>query len=75
MANRSANENSPTIRTLDELAPLADYSLMDTLNRDPYANEERLLTTRWRLRGSGDTVSTYSGANARSFIHKRPQLH
>ena len=40
MANRSANENSPTIRTLDELAPLADYSLMDTLNRDPDANED-----------------------------------
>ena len=40
MANHSANENSPTIRTLDDLAPLADYSLMDTLNRDPDANED-----------------------------------
>ena len=35
---------------------------------------EGLLTTRWLLRGSGDTVSTYSGANARSFIHTRLPL-
>ena len=35
MSNRLANENSPTVATLDDLAPLADYSLMDTLNCDP----------------------------------------
>ena len=30
----------PTISTLDDLAKLADYSLMDTLNCDPHATED-----------------------------------
>jgi len=37
MTNRLFQEISPTIATLDELAKLANYSLMDTLNRDPDA--------------------------------------
>jgi uncharacterized protein YdiU (UPF0061 family) len=37
MPNRLSQETSPTIATLDDLAKLANYSLMDTLNCDPDA--------------------------------------
>ena len=37
MTNRLLDEASPTVATLDGLAALADYSLMDTLNCDPDA--------------------------------------
>jgi uncharacterized protein YdiU (UPF0061 family) len=37
MTNRLFQESSPTIATLDDLARLASYSLMDTLNCDPDA--------------------------------------
>ena len=37
MSNRLFDETTPTIATLDDLASLADYSLMDTLNCDPEA--------------------------------------
>jgi len=37
MTNRLFQETSPTIATLDDLAKLANYSLMDTLNCDPDA--------------------------------------
>ncbi|MFT5760894.1 MAG: hypothetical protein ACI9LM_005682, partial [Alteromonadaceae bacterium] len=33
----NAQETSPTVATLDDLAKLANYSLMDTLNCDPDA--------------------------------------
>ena len=38
MSNRS--ESSPVVATLDDLAPSADYSLMDTLNCDPDGKED-----------------------------------
>lgn len=37
MTNRLAQKTSATVETLDELAKLANYSLMDTLNCDPDA--------------------------------------
>lgn len=37
MTNQSPQDISPTITTLDDLASLANYSLMDTLNCDPDA--------------------------------------
>ncbi|BBB27560.1 protein adenylyltransferase SelO [Amphritea japonica] len=37
MKNPLPQENSPTVATLDDLATLANYSLMDTLNADPDA--------------------------------------
>ena len=37
MSNRLAEETSPIVATLDDLAKLANYSLMDTLNCDPDA--------------------------------------
>jgi uncharacterized protein YdiU (UPF0061 family) len=37
MSNRLLDETSPAIATLDDLATLADYSLMATLNCDPDA--------------------------------------
>jgi len=37
MPNRLSQETSPTVATLDDLAKLANYSLMDTLNGDPDA--------------------------------------
>ncbi|MFT5112545.1 MAG: hypothetical protein ACI8P9_001872 [Parasphingorhabdus sp.] len=37
MTNRLSEEASPTVETLDDLAKLANYSLMDTLNCDPDA--------------------------------------
>jgi len=37
MTNRSFNKTTSTVSTLDDLAKLADYSLMDTLNCDPEA--------------------------------------
>jgi len=40
MTNRLPQETSPTIATLDELAKLANYSLMDTLNCDPEAKAD-----------------------------------
>ena len=40
MKNQVLQESSPSITTLEELAELADYSFMDTLNRDPEANEK-----------------------------------
>lgn len=39
MTNRPPQKTSSTISTLDELAKLASYSLMDTLNCDPDATE------------------------------------
>jgi len=39
MTNRLSQETSSTISTLNDLAKLADYSLMDTLNCDPDATE------------------------------------
>jgi uncharacterized protein YdiU (UPF0061 family) len=39
MTNRPIDETSPTIATLDDLAPLVNYSLMDNLNCDPDAKE------------------------------------
>jgi uncharacterized protein YdiU (UPF0061 family) len=40
MSNRLTKEIAPSIATLEELAPLADYSLMDTLNCDPDGQED-----------------------------------
>ena len=40
MRNRLSPETSPTIATLDELAKLANYSLMDTLNCDSEAKAD-----------------------------------
>jgi len=37
MTNRLFQETSPTVATLDDLAKLASYSLLDTLNCDPDA--------------------------------------
>lgn len=37
MTNRLFQKTSPTVATLDDLAKLANYSLMDTLNCDPDA--------------------------------------
>lgn len=39
MTNRLSQETSPIVATLDDLAKLANYSLMDTLNCDPDAKE------------------------------------
>ncbi len=39
MTNRLFQASSPTIATLDDLAKLANYSLMDTLNCDPDATK------------------------------------
>lgn len=40
MIDRSATKTKPTIDTLDDLAALADYSLLDTLKADPNATED-----------------------------------
>jgi uncharacterized protein YdiU (UPF0061 family) len=40
MKNQYTQETSPTIATLDDLAKLADYSLMDALNCDPDATQD-----------------------------------
>lgn len=40
MTNRLPQKTASTISTLNELATLADYSLMDTLNCDPDATED-----------------------------------
>jgi len=37
MTNRLSHETSPSVSTIDNLAKLANYSLMDTLNCDPDA--------------------------------------
>jgi uncharacterized protein YdiU (UPF0061 family) len=39
MSNRLAKEIAPSVATLEKLAELADYSLMDTLNCDPDGQE------------------------------------
>ena len=39
MTKRLSPETSPTVATIDDLAKLANYSLMDTLNCDPDAKE------------------------------------
>lgn len=39
MKNQILQEPAPKVSTLEELAECADYSFMDTLNRDPQANE------------------------------------
>jgi uncharacterized protein YdiU (UPF0061 family) len=39
MTSRLTQETSPTVATLDDLAKLANYSLMNTLNCDPEATE------------------------------------
>jgi len=38
MTNRPRKKSSPAVETLDDLANLASYSLVDTLNCDPEAN-------------------------------------
>jgi len=40
MTNKLSQENSPIIKTLDDLAKLSDYSFMDSLNCDPDAKED-----------------------------------
>ncbi|MBN1008475.1 protein adenylyltransferase SelO [Amphritea pacifica] len=40
MNNRKTEEASPVVATLDDLAPLANYSLMDRLNADPDAKAD-----------------------------------
>ena len=40
MTKRLPPETSPTVATIDDLAKLANYSLMDTLNCDPDAKED-----------------------------------
>ncbi len=40
MIKRLPQEIASTVSTLDDLAKLADYSFMDTLNRDPDATED-----------------------------------
>ena len=40
MTNRVSQKTNPTIPTIDDLAKLANYSLIDTLNRDPDAKEK-----------------------------------
>ena len=37
---KSTNKTSVEVETLDDLAKLADYSLMDTLNPDPEATAD-----------------------------------
>jgi len=37
MENQNSSKTASTISTLDDLAPCADYSLMESLNRDPDA--------------------------------------
>ena len=49
MSNRS--ESSPVVATLDDLAPSADYSLMDTLNCDPDGKKTAPTTHRGSLHG------------------------
>ncbi|ALP52836.1 hypothetical protein Tel_15940 [Candidatus Tenderia electrophaga] len=39
MKNQLFQESAPSVSTLEDLAKLADYSFMDTLNSDPEANE------------------------------------
>ena len=39
MINKLSQEVFPTIETIDDLAKLVDYSLIDTLNCDPDAKE------------------------------------
>ena len=40
MKNRLSRKTAATVLTLDDLAQCADYSLMDSLNRDPEAKED-----------------------------------
>lgn len=40
MTTRQPENTFPTVSTLDDLAKLASYSLMDTLNCDPHATED-----------------------------------
>ena len=39
MTTRVPQKTNPTIPTIEDLAKLANYSLIDTLNRDPDAKE------------------------------------
>ena len=36
----NTKQNTPTIKTLNDLAPFANYSLMDTLTPDPNATQD-----------------------------------
>ncbi|MCK7543084.1 protein adenylyltransferase SelO family protein [Marinobacter bryozoorum] len=40
MQQRLPRETPPVVETLDDVAPLADYSFIDTLNRDPGAKAD-----------------------------------
>ncbi len=40
MTTKLPENTAPAVSTLDDLAKLADYSLMDTLNCDPHATED-----------------------------------
>lgn len=40
MTSKQPENTAPAVSTLDDLAKLADYSLMDTLNCDPHATED-----------------------------------
>ena len=54
MTNRLSRETPSTIATLDELAKLANYSLMDTLNSDPAAQRAEALKTKFAFKTEMD---------------------
>jgi hypothetical protein len=54
MTNRLSQETPSTIATLDELAKLANYSLMDTLNSDPAAQRAEALKTKFAFKTEMD---------------------
>ncbi len=54
MTNRLSQETLSTIATLDELAKLANYSLMDTLNSDPAAQRAEALKTKFAFKTEMD---------------------
>ena len=54
MTNRLCQKTHSTLATLDELAKLANYSLMDTLNADPAAQRAEALKTKFAFKTEMD---------------------
>ena len=69
MLKRPPRQTQTLVATLDDLATLADYSFMDTLNCDPEVNEAVINGQRWEMQLKGAGRTPYCrGADGRAVL-------
>ena len=76
MTNQLNTETLPIVAVLDDLAKLADYSLMDTLNCDPHTKASRdHHTQRQVLMGRYVPVNPTPIRNSKYVAHSKINFH